>query len=1027
MGQVTNTHNGLKFKAADGLLESDASLTLAFDSDANSTGEFFRINSNIANITGTSGNATHTLMSIDEKGIVTFKPSFHDSNSDGTNTMQIGNGEPQIKATHSYQTIRLHYGSGSGFDIMGYSGQHLWLIGNSTFSEVVLSPSWSWDNQIGIRYTPGTIGQYSGVLAIGQITGEKNNTEYTHGLTRFYNRGVQGLELHHDGAIIKGNNSDASKLNFQIGHEGFQLLDSYDYKDGVRSNMTGLEIRTNNLNNANSSYPDVTVSALGRTTTSSGEGVIRIKNRRKYRRIRGYLKIRAAGSTDGFRNSSQAISGTTFMDGVAITGFDNAGSNETWIWGVVANNYDANVNISNKPSFIGNNYSEFLNNFTSGTQGDNPWTYWWNYSDPTGRPPVIIVTFERDLGTTQLDGDIEVRIMSDQDKGNEDVGIEQYAIWLAEEDQDYQRKDGTSVANSVDGVTKHVIGPHPHGQDRVGQLHIKQTQDSSVTGGDGIAIVRSATNDDIGYLNMTGGAFNIVSTGATPIKLRSGNGTTALTLDGSQHAVFAANVTASSGTGHFSVVNSTAYQLAGTYVMDSSRNLVNIGSATLSGELTINNNVGNNYSGIRIKNDTDAYSGSISFDTEYSGVDKNVARIFGGTNGSNGILYLQTANTSKVLTTALTLDYYQNASFAGNIKQGNIAGGNLEAYHAHTADMSDTSTYNVNKYYPVTIQGIGNGPIANIRVENQLNSNVPSWSTHGSGFSLVLDYMVNGNGWGTQYQTRMIRTWTERYASVTILGGIGQMTNSSTELLWLRGGGKYYIRTNKAGLTVTPRSSTFTANSQSVSPTADNTIVNAVYTSAASTMGISNIALNNKLEHAGDTDTYFQFAGDNDMKFITGGTERMRITGDVHVQGTTDFNINGANRRINFTSGTGTIRTTTANNLIFQTDSTTRFTIANNGTVTATGDVVAFSDKRLKSNVETLDGSKVYGMRGVSFIKDNRKSSGVIAQELEKVAPELVNNDSEYKSVAYGNITGYLIEAIKDLKQEITELKKQIK
>lgn len=163
------------------------------------------------------------------------------------------------------------------------------------------------------------------------------------------------------------------------------------------------------------------------------------------------------------------------------------------------------------------------------------------------------------------------------------------------------------------------------------------------------------------------------------------------------------------------------------------------------------------------------------------------------------------------------------------------------------------------------------------------------------------------------------------------------------------------------------------------------------------------------------------------LHVYNGTSERFMITGDVHVQGSTDFNINGASRRINFTSGTGTIRTTTANNLIFQTDSTTRFTIANSGTVTATGDVVAYSDERLKTNIETLDGSKVYKMRGVTFIKDNQQGSGVIAQELEKVAPELVNNESEYKSVAYGNLTGYLIEAIKELKAEIEELKKQIK
>jgi len=120
--------------------------------------------------------------------------------------------------------------------------------------------------------------------------------------------------------------------------------------------------------------------------------------------------------------------------------------------------------------------------------------------------------------------------------------------------------------------------------------------------------------------------------------------------------------------------------------------------------------------------------------------------------------------------------------------------------------------------------------------------------------------------------------------------------------------------------------------------------------------------------------------------------------------------------------------------LVLGTNETARLTIAGNsgntsitGTFTAAGDVVAFSDERLKSNIETLDGSKVYDMRGVSFTKDNKDGSGVIAQELEKVAPELVNNDSEYKSVAYGNITGYLIEAIKDLKAEVEDLKKQLK
>ena len=97
------------------------------------------------------------------------------------------------------------------------------------------------------------------------------------------------------------------------------------------------------------------------------------------------------------------------------------------------------------------------------------------------------------------------------------------------------------------------------------------------------------------------------------------------------------------------------------------------------------------------------------------------------------------------------------------------------------------------------------------------------------------------------------------------------------------------------------------------------------------------------------------------------------------------------------------------------------------GTFTATADVVAYSDKKLKDNIQTLDGSKVFDMRGVSFNRndqDGKLSSGVIAQELEMIAPELIHEAEDgTKGVAYGNTVGYLIEAIKLLKAEIEELK----
>ena len=103
---------------------------------------------------------------------------------------------------------------------------------------------------------------------------------------------------------------------------------------------------------------------------------------------------------------------------------------------------------------------------------------------------------------------------------------------------------------------------------------------------------------------------------------------------------------------------------------------------------------------------------------------------------------------------------------------------------------------------------------------------------------------------------------------------------------------------------------------------------------------------------------------------------------------------------------------------------TTRFNFErSSGDFTATGNVTAYSDERLKSDIKSLDPTKTLQMRGVEFTKDGKKGSGVIAQELEKIAPELVLNKGEYKSVAYGNLSGYLIETIKDQQKQIDELK----
>lgn len=101
------------------------------------------------------------------------------------------------------------------------------------------------------------------------------------------------------------------------------------------------------------------------------------------------------------------------------------------------------------------------------------------------------------------------------------------------------------------------------------------------------------------------------------------------------------------------------------------------------------------------------------------------------------------------------------------------------------------------------------------------------------------------------------------------------------------------------------------------------------------------------------------------------------------------------------------------------------------GTIRATGDVIAYSDARVKENVVTLENSLelVQKLRGVEYNKigETDKKIGVIAQEVLEVVPQVVqqDNDGNY-SVAYGNMAGLFIEAIKQQQTYIQALEARI-
>ena len=95
------------------------------------------------------------------------------------------------------------------------------------------------------------------------------------------------------------------------------------------------------------------------------------------------------------------------------------------------------------------------------------------------------------------------------------------------------------------------------------------------------------------------------------------------------------------------------------------------------------------------------------------------------------------------------------------------------------------------------------------------------------------------------------------------------------------------------------------------------------------------------------------------------------------------------------------------------------------GVIRATGDIIAFSDRRVKSNLEKITGAldKVAAINGYTFTRSDGDSderhAGVVAQEVQEVLPEVVSVDKEgHLSVAYGNMVALLIEALKEEKSK---------
>ena len=184
----------------------------------------------------------------------------------------------------------------------------------------------------------------------------------------------------------------------------------------------------------------------------------------------------------------------------------------------------------------------------------------------------------------------------------------------------------------------------------------------------------------------------------------------------------------------------------------------------------------------------------------------------------------------------------------------------------------------------------------------------------------------------------------------------------------------------------------------------------------------------------------FFYAGDASVERLTLDSSALQSAVPIKFPASDGYVIQFAND-----TDTGFYWNNTSRYLDLNDDGSTRFRFTiDTGKFEADNDIVGYSsvisDIRLKENIEELENplKKILQVRGVSYDrkKTGERHLGVIAQEIEKIIPEVVvettvpletgEEDTLYKTVRYTEIIPYLIEAIKEQQKMIDELRREI-
>ena len=308
--------------------------------------------------------------------------------------------------------------------------------------------------------------------------------------------------------------------------------------------------------------------------------------------------------------------------------------------------------------------------------------------------------------------------------------------------------------------------------------------------------------------------------------------------------------------------------------------------------------------------------------------------------------------------------------------------------------------FDENHWYPVSFTADPNSivPPCNLIIWNSLNNDSagispkPSWATNNGGFVLHIDMTIIGDGYGQYtYARNKLNNWHGEWGGETAVGEMRQTTQTSTFYIYLRGGANYFYTSDYADLKMTAHSSEVLDgyNTYSIKDT------------------------------QGDIKNFFAYV-ENDL---FGEVKNLQIVHDNEFNFANDSigNCVWINYRSRYDSVTSAKAVYVGNG---QAGADGAF-----GAIHASG-FFKESDVRLKSNIAPLNHTldQICNIPTVEFNMHDKHQIGTIAQDLENNFAEVVNTDSDgMKSVDYCMLGVVAIEGIKLLKQEVEDLKKQIK